>query len=165
MNLMTLKAKKKTDKETKAESGRGLGLGGVQTSEIQALGREGGETPPASSLAWYQALMETTGSIYRTLTECQALISSSQVTDAGQRSLYSKLQGSRGRKPSLSIWVISLSNLKSDEHIFILQEHQWWHNQRSIIKENVNKSETTNNVIICMPYVKYKIGKYLNKRL
>lgn len=34
MNLMTLKDKKKTDKETKAESGSGLGLGGVQTSEI-----------------------------------------------------------------------------------------------------------------------------------
>lgn len=51
MILMTLRDKNKTDKETQAESENGLGLGGVQMSEIQTLGREGRETPQASHSA------------------------------------------------------------------------------------------------------------------
>lgn len=45
---MALKEKNKTDKETQAESENSLGLGGVQMSEIQTLGREGRETPSSS---------------------------------------------------------------------------------------------------------------------
>ena len=69
---MALKDKNKTDKETQAESENGLGLGDVQKSEIQTLGREGRETPQASHSAQCQALMETTGSIYKVPTERSA---------------------------------------------------------------------------------------------
>ena len=51
MVLMTLREKNKTDKETQAESENGLGLRGVQMSEIQTLGREGRENPQASHSA------------------------------------------------------------------------------------------------------------------
>lgn len=40
----------------------------------------------------------------------------------------------------------------------ISQEHQRWHNQRSIIKKNRNKSETTNNMTTLMPYINYQMG-------
>lgn len=49
MILMALKEKNKTDKETQAESENSLGLGGVQMSEIQTLGREGRKPLPQAS--------------------------------------------------------------------------------------------------------------------
>lgn len=41
MNLTTLKDRKQTGKEIKTQSWNGVGLGGVQLSGIQTLGREG----------------------------------------------------------------------------------------------------------------------------
>lgn len=118
MNLMTLKDTK-TNKETKAESGTSLGLRGVQTSEIEALGRKGRETPLKPPVCTALGTDETTVSIQRAPTECQVCISPSWVNNAEQRFLFSKLPESRGRKPTLSTQVISPNNLKSDEHIFL----------------------------------------------
>lgn len=84
MNLIPSKDMMKTEKKTKTELGNGLGLGGVQMSEIEAPGREGRETPETSRSALLWALTAATGNIYRAPTECQAFISPSEVNNAGQ---------------------------------------------------------------------------------
>ena len=48
-----MKDRKLTEKEIKTKSGNGLGLGGVQKSEIQAIGTEAKETAGAAySALW-----------------------------------------------------------------------------------------------------------------